>query len=142
MEKLFSEQDLLEIEGDAFLNLNEYLGNIVVNGRSNEKTIITISKKNQLIFVEGNASTGYEHLRERHVFFSFKNYWIEEEEKKYRLDKPSKFHPKMMPIIDYIKVADSIFDVNNKNITKNNKPNIFDKYTGLSADVGVPIIRK
>lgn len=130
MEKLFSRQDQIEIETEAEKNLDEYLDCVVLNGQSTEKTIITVSINSQLIFVEGNNDTGFGHLRDRHSYFSFKNYWIMTENDNLKLDNPSKFHPRMMPIVDFVKVADAIFKPENKNITKNNKPDLFDKYTG------------
>ena len=129
MEKLFSKEDLIEIEQEACINLEQYLDTVVLNGQSNERTIITISKNNQLIFVEGNNFTGFEHLRDRHNFFSYKNYWTDLDGK-VKLDDPSKFNPQMIPIIDFVKIADSIFNIENRNITKNNRPDLFDKYSG------------
>jgi hypothetical protein len=130
METLFSREDLSEILIEAESNQNYYLGTRVLNGQSNERTIITISETKQLVFVEGNDHTGFKHLRERHNLFEFKNYWILDNEKGYKLDKPSKFNPKMMPIIEYVKIADAIFEKCNKNVTTNKRPEEFDKYTG------------
>ncbi len=130
MEKLFSRQDQIEIETEAEKNLDKYLGGVVLNGQSTEKTIITVSSNSQLIFVEGNNDTGFGHLRDRHSYFSFENYWVTTENNNLKLDNPSKFHPRMMPIVDFIKVADTIYKPESKNITKNNKPDLFDKYTG------------
>lgn len=129
MEKLFSKDELIEIESEATQNMEMYLDTTVLNGQSNEKTIITISKDKQLIFVEGNKDTGFQHLRDRHGFFSFKNYW-QSDGANVKLDNPTKFHPAMMPIIDFVKIADAVFNIENKNITKNTRPDVFDKYTG------------
>ena len=104
---------------------------MVIDGQSNEKTIKTISKHKYLIFVIGNTDTGFNHLNDRHGYFSFQNFWIQNNEMEFKLDNPSKFHPKMMPIIDYVKIADAIFCHENKNVTKNHSPNLFDKYTGV-----------
>jgi hypothetical protein len=133
MEKLFSKDDIREIEVDASSNLDTYWGGIVVNGQPNEKTIITISKNNQLIFVEGNSDSGYSHLRDRHGRFSFKNFWINTEDSVMKLDNPSKFHPSMMPIIDFVKIADMIYGPEYLNTAKNKKPDLFDMYTGYYA---------
>jgi hypothetical protein len=134
-EKLFSRADILVIENDAATNLNEYLNTIVGHGNSTEKSIITISAKNQLIFVEGNDDTGFEHLRNRHASFSFRNYWIQGENGNFKLDNPSKFHPQMMPIIHFTKIADDIFGTENKNEAKNKRPDIFDMYSGIATDL-------
>jgi hypothetical protein len=133
MEKLFSKKDIEEIECAARLNFDDYLDTYIITGENDSKRIISISITNQLIIVEGNEDTGFEHLRERHSFFSFKNYWkkSEKEEGVYKLDNPSKFNPQMIPIMDYVKIADTIFKKENKNITNNKRPDMFDKYTGI-----------
>lgn len=130
MEKLLSKQDIKDVELEAQTDLDTYLGGVVVRGETTEKSIITISKDKQLIFIEGNEHTGFSHLRDRHYRFSFKNYWIATEKGSYRLDNPSKFHPAMMPIIDFVKIADNIFSIDNLNHQKNKRPDFFDMYTG------------
>ena len=129
MERIFTFSELKKIERNALEN-PDYIGGVTIDGNSTEKSIKTISKVNNLIIVEGNEYTGFKHLNERHSYFSQNNYWITDNSEISKLDKPSKFHPKMMPIIDFVKIADSIFKPENKNITKNSRPNIFDKYTG------------
>jgi hypothetical protein len=126
IEKLFTNDEIEEIIIKA-LNNPGLNGSIVVDGNASEKSIITISSINGLIFVKGNIDTGFEHIRLRHSFFSLANFWKSQNGK---LDNPSKFRPDFMPIIDYIKIADEIFKTENKNITKNNNPDSFDKYTG------------
>lgn len=130
MENLFTKEELTEIENDALSNFDYYLGTVVFNGNCNERTIITISAVNHLIFVEGNDHTGFAHLRDRHGFFSNNNYWKTDGVVTPKLDNQSRFHPKMMPIVDYVKIADSIFVESNKNVSKNKNPDIFDVYTG------------
>ncbi|MBL7937468.1 MAG: hypothetical protein JNM51_16800 [Bacteroidia bacterium] len=130
METLFSREEISQILTEADTNQNYYLGTHVINGNSNERSIITISENKQIIFVEGNDHTGFKHLKDRHNLFAFKNYWVLDNEKGFRLDKPSKFHPKMMPIIEYVKIAETIFEECNKNVTNNKRPEEFDKYTG------------
>ncbi len=127
MEKLFSKQDLIEIEKEVSNDLENYIG-MYYGGQPDDKRIITVSKYNQLIFVEGNTDTGFQHFSDRHDYFSFKNYWKESEGKKYELDNPSKFHPNTI-LVDYVKIADAIFKVENKNISRNSRPDTFDKYT-------------
>ncbi len=128
-EKLFTKEQLTQIiklaEGDS-----SYIGGDTLDGDATEISILTVSKQNNLIFTEGNKDTGFTHLRNRHNYFSYINYWKLDDVGLNKLDKPSKFHPKMMPIIDFVKIADHIYDPENKNITRNSKPNSFDKYTG------------
>jgi len=130
MELLFSKEQISEILTEADSNLNYYLGTVVFNGESTDTSILTISQDKKLIFVEGNDHTGFKHLRERHAPFTFKNYWVSDDKNGSRLDKPSKFNPKMMPIVEYLKIADFIFSDNNKNDQKNKRPDIFDLFTG------------
>ena len=130
MEKLFTKEELLLIENEASSNLEYYLDTHVLDGNATEISIKTISKKQQLIFVKGNQYTGFEHFNDRHNFLSFKNYWINNDGNE-KLDNPSKFNPQTIPIVDYIKIADTIFREENKNITKNNRPEFFDKFTGI-----------
>ncbi|AEA44123.1 hypothetical protein [Fluviicola taffensis] len=130
MEKLLSKIDLSKIERDFSNDFDKYIGAVIFTGESDETTIRAVSSENHLIFVEGNGDTGYGHLRDRHNFFSFKNYWLQNEDKKFKLDNPSKFHPNMIPIIDFVKIADAIYTNENKNTAKNKRPDFFDLYTG------------
>ncbi|MFD2872010.1 hypothetical protein ACFS5N_05990 [Mucilaginibacter ximonensis] len=132
-EQLFSKEELAEILKEATVNENKYLDTTVIDGKATEKSINTISLNNQLIFTVGNDFTGYKHLRERHSRFTYKNYWIKTEDGTIKLDRPSKFHPDMAPGIDYTKIADAIFAEENKNVTINHRPDVFDKYTGTYA---------
>lgn len=133
-EQLFSAQVLVRIQKEGKANEKRYYNSLVLDGKSTETSIFTISIKKRLIFTEGNEHTGYRHLRERHAPFTYKNYWVKTEDGQIKLDRPSKFSAGMAPGIDYIKIADSLFSPKNKNITKNNHPEIFDKYTGFYAD--------
>ncbi|WP_121811324.1 hypothetical protein [Mucilaginibacter kameinonensis] len=129
MEILFTKAQITAIEEEASSNLAFYLDTRVISGEATEISILTISEKHQLIFTEGNTHTGFRHLKDRHAQFSYEHYWQKTPDG-YRLDAPSKFHPGMMPIIDYVKIADTIFLPENKNVTKNNHPDQFDKYSG------------
>ncbi len=129
MEKLFSIGDLTEIKNDAEIHLSDYLGALIVNGEATERTIITVTRNKHLIFVEGNSDTGYQHLKDRHGAFSLRNYWVNLENG-IKLDNPSKFHPKMMPFVDYVKIAEAVFSEENKSPIRNKHPDQFDKFTG------------
>ena len=129
MEMFFSENELSKIEKDATENPGEYYDGLVLDGEATALSIFTISRLNRLIFVSGNKDTGWEHIGKRHSYFSLENYWRKKEEKMTPED-PSKFHPAMMPAIDFVKIADAIYKPGNKNITGNNAPDVFDKYTG------------
>ncbi len=135
MERLFSENELAKIEKKGKSEFEKYHNTYVIEGGDKTKCrIITISKLKHLIFVEGNEDTGFKHFNNRHSYFSHKNYWRISDTKGYKLDDPSKFAPGMIPIVDYVKIADEIFSESNKNITRNNRPELFDKYTGSYCD--------
>ncbi len=129
MEKIFTKKQLEKIEKNASEDLS-LIGGYTLNGKATEISILTVSKKNLLIFTEGNEYTGFNHIRQRHSYYSYMNYWILNNNRTKRLDNPSKFHPKMRPIIDFVKIADEIYKEENKNITKNSRPELFDKYSG------------
>jgi len=129
LEQLFTKDQLNQITKVAETDLS-YVGGYTLDGDATEISILTVSIKNNLIFTEGNEDTGFTHLGNRHNYLSYINYWTHSETGLSKLDKPSKFHPKMMPIIDFVKIADHIYRPENKNITRNSKPDSFDKYTG------------
>jgi len=129
-EKLFLKSEIEAIVKEAIMQERRYLNTIVCDGKATETSIHTISPVKRLIFTEGNEYTGYKHLRERHSQHVYKNYWISAENGMIKLDRPSKFHPDIAPI-HYPKIADAIFSPENKNVTKNHRPELFDKYTGL-----------
>jgi hypothetical protein len=76
------------------------------------------------------SETGWDHLRDRHAPYSFQNYWKENGDGVFKLDDSSKFHPQMIPIVDYVKIADGIFTEENKNMEKNKRPDLFDVFIG------------
>ena len=129
MEQIFTKKQILEIEKTASRDLS-YIGGCTICGKATEVSILTISKKSHLIFTEGNEYTGFNHISNRHSYYSYINYWVLNNDGINRLDKPSKFHSKMMPIIDFVKIAEEIYKEDYKNITKNSRPELFDKYSG------------
>lgn len=106
----------------------------ILNTGSAHTSIYKVTTKNALIFIKGNEHTGFEHILNRHNYFTLKNFWKEgpkmESDNKTRLDNPSKFNRTSIPIKDYIDIADSIFDDANLNVAKNNRPDVFDIYDG------------
>jgi hypothetical protein len=125
MEEIFNREEILEIENDA--NRSDFRKGITIcNGNSNSKTIIHVSKQKELIFVNGNLHTGFEHINARHSIFSLMNFWKSTND----LDNPSKIIPEASNILGYIKISESIFKEENKNTIKNYRPEIFDMYTG------------
>ncbi len=130
MEKLFNAEQLQTILDEATNGFDTYFDGYVLDGDAIDTSIITISKERHLIFTEGNEDTGFRHLSDRHSYFSRRHYWRLDDQNEYKLDKPSKFYPGFMPMIDYVNIADEICRLENKNTTVNHKTNLFDKYTG------------
>lgn len=58
-ERLFSPIQLAAIIKEAIAKEKRYLDTLVVNGKSTETSISTISAGQHLIFTEGNEYTGY-----------------------------------------------------------------------------------
>ncbi|MBL7913051.1 MAG: hypothetical protein JNJ41_18455 [Bacteroidia bacterium] len=88
-------------------------------------SILKISKINRLIFVKGNIYTGFDHIHARHDFFSEELFFVDE-----KVDQPTRFSSKIVPIVDYPRVADSIYSDLNKS-EKNKRPDLFDIYDGV-----------
>jgi hypothetical protein len=92
--------------------------------------ILSVSNKNDLIMIKGNSDTGYDHIRERHSFYTTKIYTktkgSENLEKSFT--KPSCFSPNTAPI-DYIKIADDIYNPDNRIVDNQNEgAEYFDLY--------------
>jgi hypothetical protein len=128
-EIVLTEEEIKEIKISAIRNAVLRNPNVMSVGL--EKTsILTISPKNGIIFIQGDSHTGFTHINERHNFWSEKNYWKFENEKT-KLDDPSKFSRKSMPIVDYEIIADNLFSEENLNIKKNKRIDVFDMYSGF-----------
>lgn len=57
-----------------------------------------------LIHLHGNADTGWEHILNRHSYYSFTNHFG-----KGAQGNPSKFTGSSIPISDFVKIADDVF---------------------------------
>ncbi len=82
--------------------------------------IFGISNNTGLILPFGNSETGYYHIFERHSLLS---------RKLYKNDNPTKFSLKYAPV-NYLEIADKIFNKNNLDIKNNHYPDLFDLYNG------------
>lgn len=96
-------------------------------------SIQRISKKTGLILVKGNKLTGFDHIMIRHHPFSKAGHW--EYREKPKLDNPSRFSLGVVPIFDFLNIADEVFKPENKVIDeRNKKPETFDLYVGDYTD--------
>jgi len=131
-ENLLTKEEIVEVLVNAKSSPELKDPNIISIGK--EKTsIYKISPQKEIIFIRGNSYTGFIHINERHSFWSENYFWIKNEEK-IKLDNPSKFNEKSIPIVDYVKIADALYSVENLNPTKNKDPELFEMYSGVVLD--------
>ena len=90
-------------------------------------TIIKVSPIKGLIFILGDSDTGFQHINERHLYSSTKQYWISSE----IIDNPSRFDKGTIPISVYVVVSDFVFDISNKRDDLNKEPLNFDVYQAI-----------
>ncbi|MCU0321271.1 MAG: hypothetical protein MUE72_02575 [Chitinophagaceae bacterium] len=126
-DKWFTSDELKRIQKLAY-NISDLKNENVINLGSMPTSILNVSAKHELILPQGNTSTGFEHINERHNFFSFTPYWKEDNNGKMILDNPSRFSPKLTPILDYIIIADMVFE-GELNEKECNNPHAFDMYS-------------
>jgi hypothetical protein len=88
--------------------------------------ILAVSQLDLIHFL-GNPDTGWNHIRERHGFYSDTNYFGYG-----KIGNPSKFTRSSIPIYDFVNVADDIYFSGKKETDNHKKSEIFDKYTGKS----------
>lgn len=89
--------------------------------------IMTISPAG-LIFFKGNSDTGFEHIMERHGYFSFSSYFGYG-----ALGNPNKFSRNSTPMEDYRCVGDDVFLQQQKDTKPHADEDIFEKYRGTST---------
>ena len=93
-------------------------------------SIMNLSEKNLLILIKGNKHTGFDHIHQRHEFFSWIPHW-KEVNGNYYLDNPERLSPKSVPILDYVIIADEVYKEENLNLTNCKAPDLYDMYTGI-----------
>lgn len=133
MQGNFTEEDIKFIENEANTNeMFQYYGTRVMNvSKLKYNDIVTISFKG-LILAKGNSETAYEHIRERHLFWSFNPYPVGNE-----FQVQSKFPQNIAPI-DFIKIADEIYSPENIILINTHpKSSYFEKYQGMYKFDGV-----
>lgn len=125
-EKTLSKSDITEIEQEARTNpIFRYYG-IRVAYRKDlaQNEILRISDNKNLILIKGNTDTGYEHIIDRHIFWSTKIY-TKPENNEIVFQDQSKFPQDQYPLL-FIKIAEEIF-IEDNFIKENPHPEA-DKY--------------
>jgi len=89
-------------------------------------TVLKMGFKTGVIIIHGNEDTGFEHIKTRHDFYG-KAFW----DKKGKLTSPGKFSPRSIPILEYTKIADAMYNEAFLNVDSNKAPHLFDLYEGI-----------
>ncbi len=106
-----------------------------VIGFGSEKTAVwKVTPKNNIIIIKGDKYTGFEHINDRHNYWSEQPFWNENNNGEFILDNPSKFNKNSLPIVEYADVADKLYNKEFLNIEKNKAPELFDLYIGKIDD--------
>ena len=124
-----NEQEIL-LNHSEIKSIEKFVSENVINTGKDFKTVYKVSPIKGLIFIKGNEHTGFEHINQRHNFWSKRPFKKGQNSNEERLDNPSKFRSDSIPIFDYLKIAEAIFSSSNLNIELNKRPNLFDYYTG------------
>ena len=103
-------------------NNPEYLNDKIMHIGRHYYSIIKVSKIHNLILVEGNDKTGFQHINKRHCYYQSRYYW----DQRGKLGSGSKFSSKTFGYWDYLKIADDIYDP--KNLIVENKETNYDLY--------------
>ena len=115
MPKYLTDIEIEQITKEAQSN-PEYLDDRIVRFGKNHDSVIRVSQIHNLILIEGNENTGFQHIHEKHDYYQSKVHW-----KKGQLGTGSKFASSTIGSLDYLKIADKIYDVNN--LVKEDKTN-------------------
>jgi hypothetical protein len=96
---------------------------------SDKTSVYKVTPINGIIIIKGDNHTGFEHIDNRHNYWRNEPNWIDG-----KLDNPSKFSKKSLPIVDYSNISDMLYSENNLNLEKNKKTELFDLYIGEVDD--------
>jgi|ERR1035437_424235 hypothetical protein len=115
-----SKKEIFSIIKQAEIN-PEYQNDKILYIGKTRSSIIKVSKINKLILIEGNDKTGFQHINKRHDYFQSRFDW-----KGNRLGTGNKFWSRTFGYWDYLKIADEIYNINNR--VQDNKNNVYDLY--------------
>lgn len=126
-ERLLTKKEIDQVLVES--NNPRYLERKYINLGLTSTSVMRISAKHKLIMIGGNSDTGFKHIMERHSALSQAAYW--KTDPKLHLDNPSVFQLGLVPIFDFLHIADSIFEPRNLITDKKNRhPELFDVYAG------------
>ncbi|MBP6825014.1 MAG: hypothetical protein KA165_00505 [Saprospiraceae bacterium] len=147
MKGILSEGHIKKIEEEAQNPVYKMQGALTFSFASKNPLSIHRVTPKGLIFIVGTEDTGFTHINQRHSIHSSKTFWAnfyddkgEEIVKndilgraKLSLDNPSNFHPHSIPIVDYVLIADQVFNSDNLKNEKNKHKDLFDVYEGMAV---------
>ena len=129
MERLLTKEEINEIKAEFEIE-REFLSDFsrkIYKSSYPITEILSISSKN-LIMIKGNSDTGYDHIRERHNFFTTKIYTKKKQNGEIGFQNQSKFPNNIAPI-DFLKIANDIYSPENEVIDNLNEgAKYFDLY--------------
>lgn len=131
MENILSKKEIEFITEDS--KHERYQDPTIIHPSFVKTHIMRISHTQGLILFYGNEKTGFVHIQERHSLTSIKPFWDEVK----KLQNPSKFNNSIVPIFDYLKIAEGIYKVENLNTERNNNCEIVDLYIGKITLYGI-----
>jgi hypothetical protein len=145
MKGILTKEQIMSIQNEANHHIYRIQGVVSFSIASENPFGIHKITPKGLIFIQGTDDTGFIHINKRHSAYSNDIYWnnfydhkgdvIEKENglgrKKHKLDNPSRFNPMSIPIFDYLKIADEIFEESNLNIEDNKNKDLFDVFDGI-----------
>lgn len=126
LEKTLSKNDITEIEYEAQTNpVFRYYGiRVAYRNDFPQNKILRISDNKNLILIKGNTDTGYDHIIERHNFWSTKIY-TKIENNQIVFQNQSRFPKDQYPLL-FIKIAEEIYT--EENYVKDNSHPEAEKY--------------
>lgn len=140
MERTLSKNDIREIETEAQTNpIFRYYGiRVPYNKDLSQNKILRISDNKNLILIKGNEDTGYEHIVNRHIFWSTKIYKkIENDQTVFQ--NQSRFPKDQYPLL-FVKIAEEIY--NEDNYVEDNPHEESDKYDLYVGDYSFDSVKK
>ncbi len=116
------------------------ISNVMVLGSNSIFDIVKVSELKGLVLIKGNKYFGLKHLNERHSHYSKKDFWVKDPKNRInavgkeikKLDNPSRFSKFSIPFLEFVRIAEDLYDSKFLNKEKNTKQEILELYIGES----------
>ncbi len=120
MRQYLNREQIIQLQAEAKSLL--WKRGILANIDSHWSSLLSVSPLG-LIYFKGNSDTGFQHIRERHGYYSEKEYFGVG-----ALGNPSKFKSTSKGLLDYREIADKVYQQGTKDIKSHIDEELFDKY--------------